>query len=609
MKPQENFTPPPTEIEKAENEIVPKSPEVVIPAEISNEELKQYATVVETHIEKQATEMLPEAERRIESSARSMNVSPKTMGAVRQEQGLDAQLNEIQAEASQLANEARLDIEKVTAHENTGQVEHGTESEPERVSLTEINKLIESVSADLYDDKITDEQFLEKYDKPRGEARNDLKELITRREKEFIQTEFLRINPKAEVISEERGIYAIVLPNGEKLYGSIYSIIDAHENLGQIAPLAQEIQSGQKAETRSLMGIRTREGEGYKSIIVASGSFAQREINPYPADLDFSEHLDIQAEGKAEAAEILASLVSETVKQTADNPDLEFKELKCGIYPDDAPEAVRGKAIKWTKEETVSGEKILRDTKTGQEYKITLARASENPGMVKIDWLSVQDGDLKELTKVINVKASDRDGREIFNNRQKQSAFQEVYFGDTTEFGLTEMLRDPEVLKEYTDFLKKDVKKYSDPNHANYLKAAKRSYNLLKISGDIEGARSLAALFNSSTSELASRTETLSLLGSYLGESGKFDLARFDGQLDKMSALVASDKALFGEQEQGDIQQKLASVKEQLFRETLGRAEIQQIINELVPIFKEKFNVSAQKYLEGNKAFQNLSLE
>jgi len=117
MKFQENFIPPPTEIEKAEKEIVPQSPEVKIEAEISNEELEQYATAAETQIEQQTAEILPEAEQKIESSAKSMNVSPETMGAVRQEQGLDVQLNEIQAEASQLANEARLGIGKITTQE------------------------------------------------------------------------------------------------------------------------------------------------------------------------------------------------------------------------------------------------------------------------------------------------------------------------------------------------------------------------------------------------------------------------------------------------------------------------------------------------------------
>jgi len=117
MKSQENFLPPPTEIEKAEKEIVPQSPEVEIEVEISNEELEQYATAAKTQIEQQTSEILPVAEQRIESSAKSMNVSPETMGAVRQEQGLDVQLNEIQAEASQLADEAKLGIGNITTQE------------------------------------------------------------------------------------------------------------------------------------------------------------------------------------------------------------------------------------------------------------------------------------------------------------------------------------------------------------------------------------------------------------------------------------------------------------------------------------------------------------
>ncbi len=116
---RENLSSPSTQIEEVEKEIMPGSPEVGIEESVSDEQLEQYATAAETQIEQQTLEMLPEAEQRIESSAKSMNVSPETMGDARQEQGLDAQLNEIQAEASQLANEARLDIEKITGNEET----------------------------------------------------------------------------------------------------------------------------------------------------------------------------------------------------------------------------------------------------------------------------------------------------------------------------------------------------------------------------------------------------------------------------------------------------------------------------------------------------------
>jgi len=188
MKSQENFLPPPTEIEKAEKEIVPQSPEVEIEVEISNEEFEQYATATETQIEQQTSEILPVAEQRIESSAKSMNVSPETMGAVRQEQGLDAQLNEIQAEASQLANEARLDIEKITGNEETISNQDRDIDNSRNIELLSQNRNVDTAKVFCHVDTegLSKDKKREIYDNPENwdESRRSLHEKL---QKENIQ--------------------------------------------------------------------------------------------------------------------------------------------------------------------------------------------------------------------------------------------------------------------------------------------------------------------------------------------------------------------------------------------------------------------------------------
>src|SRR3989338_7098610 len=109
MKSSEGFPPPQTEVEKAEQEIAPKSLEIEV-AKISNEQLEQYTISAESHIEQQTAEILPEGEKRLESSSSSMNVSPETLDSTKQEFGLDAKLQEVRAEADQIASEAVSDI-------------------------------------------------------------------------------------------------------------------------------------------------------------------------------------------------------------------------------------------------------------------------------------------------------------------------------------------------------------------------------------------------------------------------------------------------------------------------------------------------------------------
>lgn len=113
MKSLENFSPPPAKIETEEKEIVPKSPEIEV-AEVSNEDLEQHTISAESHIERQTAEILPEGEKKLESSSSSMNVSPKTLDSTKQEFGLDAKLQEVQAEADQIASETKSDIEAIT---------------------------------------------------------------------------------------------------------------------------------------------------------------------------------------------------------------------------------------------------------------------------------------------------------------------------------------------------------------------------------------------------------------------------------------------------------------------------------------------------------------
>lgn len=115
------------EIETAETEIKP--PEATVEAELSNEQVEQFAASAEKKIAEQTAQVLPEAEQRIESSTKSMNVSPEMLSAVRQEQELDGKLNEIQTEATQLADEGVEKIGEITGAEEPASSQEGHSEE------------------------------------------------------------------------------------------------------------------------------------------------------------------------------------------------------------------------------------------------------------------------------------------------------------------------------------------------------------------------------------------------------------------------------------------------------------------------------------------------
>lgn len=140
MKSPEGFTPPQAEVEKVAQEVASRSPEVEI-AEVGNEQLGQYSNTAETYIDQQSEDFSGEAERMIETSAQSMNVSSELLGSVKIENNIDTQLGQIQDETNQIANEAKRAIfETVTETPTEVSLESETNLSWEKVFETPSGK-------------------------------------------------------------------------------------------------------------------------------------------------------------------------------------------------------------------------------------------------------------------------------------------------------------------------------------------------------------------------------------------------------------------------------------------------------------------------------------
>lgn len=133
--------PPAAENKDASVETPPETPDVPQESEISNEQVEQYAAEAKSEVEQEAVGVVPEAESKIESSAASMNVSPETIQATRQEQGLDTQFGEIQSEADQITGEAKQEINSVMEREENP----GGDDKQDLVSADERVRIIERI--------------------------------------------------------------------------------------------------------------------------------------------------------------------------------------------------------------------------------------------------------------------------------------------------------------------------------------------------------------------------------------------------------------------------------------------------------------------------------
>jgi|CXWL01.1.fsa_nt_gi hypothetical protein len=362
---------------------------------------------------------------------------------------------------------------------------------------------------------LTEQQILEKMNK-----------LETDRNASIFEY-FQAINPDLEVVDIDRGVYKL---KGADIYGSLYSLVDTNLSVDNIRALSKKIGlvSDDKVKAR----------------VVLSGSGTQKEINLFPADADMAEHVVIIAESKQEAALLLLPKLEENLARLGSDHELEFIEMKLGVYPAGAQEEA-GKSLKWT------SKTIQRDTDgmfqiipmaDGSTRKITLKDAVLDPGMIKIDWRGYADNkEITEITKVINTTVRSASGVEISGHPMKDVLYQEVYYDNPSVIGLLEHSRDPKVLYTYRAFLKKDMMKYG--KEGKFTKVAKRMWNLLKVEGNLSLAVELSDVLQSQFARLTQIEDRIGMLADALKNGTKLSRENMLSQIDRaMTFLDGSDQ-------------------------------------------------------------------
>ncbi len=107
-------------------------------AELDNEELSQYANEAGERALAEAREILSESENKINKSAGSINASPELLAETKQEQGLDTQLQGVQNEANQLADEQVGKIREIMDAEEPVSSQEGNRSEKDYYKKIEL---------------------------------------------------------------------------------------------------------------------------------------------------------------------------------------------------------------------------------------------------------------------------------------------------------------------------------------------------------------------------------------------------------------------------------------------------------------------------------------
>ncbi|MBX3031411.1 MAG: hypothetical protein KF809_14790 [Chloroflexi bacterium] len=284
--------------------------------------------------------------------------------------------------------------------------------------------------------------------------------------------------------------------------------------------------------------------------LALSGSAAQAKIQRYPADCDFFERVHIRADTREAALDRLGGVLRTKALATYSGPGYRLWEVKWGTH--DRAGTVRGDSVEpgawisWAPEEVRAGvQELVRDD--GSIEHIHWSEAPGRPGWAKMDWLvgDRERGILSNASSVIDPTWEAPDGTIVPLDGFLDPYFQEVYLDADTIPLFTRLVGElgADAVDDYVEQLEREVHTYTvrKPNHG---KAARRMYNIFRLSGRYAEAAYLRELFDEPVTalyQLAALLETIADAASVGPEV--FDRDLLVGQVDQliMSAVAALD--------------------------------------------------------------------
>ncbi len=311
-----------------------------------------------------------------------------------------------------------------------------------------------------------------------------------------------------------------------------------------------------------------------ETALALSGSAAQSKIQTYPGDCDYFERVNIRAETQEKACAILSEIMRDKALSTASGPTYQLIEVKFGSYPFDVVrdgETIKsGTPIAWTLPEIRAGQ-IETSRPDGSPAAVQWDDVAPNPGWCKLDWVVADParGQLANASNMLDVTWEAPDGNIIPLDGYLDPYFQEVYLEAESIPIFSKLARhvSSDALDNYVHQLEKEVRKYLTKD-VNYGKAAKRMYNIFRLTGRYEEAVFIRELFDEPATILYQVWSLIRTID---------DAARPDCGIAKENLLAQSDhlildvvKALEGEQET-EIVRHLLRLRDALSRQEMGQ--------------------------------------
>ncbi|MGD8552594.1 MAG: hypothetical protein PVG02_02955, partial [Anaerolineales bacterium] len=317
-----------------------------------------------------------------------------------------------------------------------------------------------------------------------------------------------------------------------------------------------------------------------ETALALSGSAAQSKIQTYPGDADYFERINIKAETREQACQRLAGLIRTKAIDAMSGPTFQLIEVKFGSYPQDlmrdGSHHSKGSPISWSAREVEAGEFKAHDP-DGGDLTIHWNDVSDDPGWCKLDWVVADPvrGQLANASNMLDVTWEAPDGSITPLDGYLDPYFQEVYL-EAESIPLFSKLAQhvsANALEEYVQQLENEVHKYLT-KQLNYGKAAKRMYNIFRLTGRYEEAAYVRELFDEPATALYQVYSLIRTIDDVIGDSGSITQEALTEQADQLILTVI--EALEGEAET-EITRTLLRLRSSLDKSERDEAWIKQV--------------------------------
>jgi hypothetical protein len=290
-----------------------------------------------------------------------------------------------------------------------------------------------------------------------------------------------------------------------------------------------------------------------ETALALSGSSAQSKVQAYPGDADYFERVNILAKTRPEACAILADIMRQKVLDTLKGPTHQFIEVKFGSYPQeivkDGRRYAKGAPIAWMPDEVSAGQ-IEAFTPDGKPVTVKWAEMAAEPGWCKLDWVVAdpQRGQLANASNMLDVTWEAPDGSITPLDGYLDPYFQEVYLEAESVpiFSKLSQHVSANAMDEYVSQLEHEVNKYLTKD-VNYGKAAKRMYNIFRLTGRYEEAAFIRELFDEPASMLYQVWSLIRTMDECSRPGTSIDIESVRAQSDEL--IVSVIRALEGDEE------------------------------------------------------------